>query len=132
MNIFSTNIQPDTSPIRIRTPFHSGLENPCIHEVLEIEVGKIGLDDFALFFQHGGHDVANVVVEDDLSNHINILITPSDLRFNDHVRTMNDLSIFLLFASQLFNQVIYDIGITHEMEAKVWVVKHLADIGIIV
>ena len=37
----------------------------------------------------------------------------------------------LLFASQLFNQVIYDIGITHEMEAKVWVVKHLADIGII-
>ena len=36
--------------------------------MLEIGVGKIGLDEFGLFFQHGGHDADDVVVEGDLSD----------------------------------------------------------------
>ena len=36
-----------------------------------------------------------------------------------------------LFFPQLFNQVINDVCITHQMKAKFFVVKHTANIGII-
>lgn len=52
----------------MRQPAHSGFENPFVHEVLEVGVGKIGLDEFGLFFQHGSHDVDDVVVEGDLGD----------------------------------------------------------------
>ena len=45
---------------------HHSLEYPCIHKVLEVGVGKVGLHKLSLLFHHGSDDVDDVIVEGDL------------------------------------------------------------------
>ena len=39
------------------------MENPCIHKVLEVGVGKVRLHELRLFFQHSSDDVDDVIIE---------------------------------------------------------------------